>query len=122
MLQFTGRPPAAWVAAPAAPVAWPATPLAVSTRDWALTRWVTASRSDSPGRLELETAVLQPLALPAPVAIQQLAARCSVLASRATGCESLLARVNWCTAIPADAMPVVPSMAAAMASPILFIV
>ena len=62
-------------------------------------------------------------ALLLPVATQQLAARPSVLASRAADCESpRLESVNWCTAIPADAMPVVPSMAAAMTSPILFIV
>ena len=66
--------------------------------------------------------MLQPLALPAPVATQQLAARLSVLASRAADCELLLAWVNWCAAIPADATPVVPSTAVAMASPILFIV
>ena len=91
-----------------------------------MTRPVTWSRppgtpgTETPGTL---AAVEQLAALLAPVATQQLAARCSVLASRATDCEPvLLERVNWCTAIPADAMPVVPSMAAAMASPILFIV
>src|SRR5207248_1570694 len=68
-----------------------------------------------------EAFVEQLAALPSPVAIQQPAARCSVWASRWVVCESWAA-VNWWAAIPADAMPVVPSRAAAMASPILFIV
>ena len=37
-------------------------------------------------------------------------------------CDELLVEVYWCTAMAADATPVVPSMVAAMASPILFIV
>src|SRR5919108_172530 len=125
--QSTGdTPAAAEVAAPAAevaaPAAWLARPWAVSIRPLASTSLVTSSRPGRPGRAGLAEA-WQLAALPAPVAIQQLAARPSVLASRFTESElAELDAVNWCTAIPADATPVVPSRAAAITSPILFIV
>ena len=124
-VQLTGEVPAAEVARP---VAWPAaaaaTSLAVETRALASTRPVALSRAERPGRPEAEapaTPVLHELALLPPTATQQLAASFSVLASRAADWEELLLEVNWTTAIPAEATPVVPSMAAAMTSPSLFI-
>src|SRR5256885_2296436 len=81
--------PAVPASAVAWPVAWPAVwsarPLAVVTRSLASTRPVALSRSDRPGRPEadaLPAPVLQALALLPPTAIQQLAARFWVAASR----------------------------------------
>jgi hypothetical protein len=88
--QLTGEPPAAAVAAPAAEVAAPAAsvamPWAVSIRPSALTRLVTSSTPGRPGSVGVAE-VLQPAALLAPLAIQQLAARPSVLASSFTESE-----------------------------------